>query len=183
MIYTSSKPAGYDGVWRSLHWLMAVLFIVNVGIGYYASTIPAGVAPRPALLDVHKSIGVTLFVLVLIRLIWRWTHPHPPLPTQFGPATRIASAVVHGVLYILMLGMPLSGYIDSIAGGHPFLWFGLFPVPILLERNKSLGDLGEKMHLVGAYAVYALVSLHIAAALWHGFRRDGVLSRMLPARP
>lgn len=182
MSSTSSKPAVYDGIWQSLHWLMAVLFIANSGVGYYASTITAGVAPRPALLDVHKSVGVTLFVLVLIRLFWRLTHPHSPLPAQFGPATRIVSAAVHGALYVLMLGMPLSGYVDSIAGGHPFRWFGVFPVPVLLERNTSLSDIGEKMHLIGAYAVYALVSLHIAAALWHGFRRDGILSRMLPAR-
>lgn len=172
----------YDPVWKGLHWLMAALFLANVGLGYYASLMQPGVAPRPALLDVHKSIGVTLFVLVIVRLVWRTIHAHPHLPENFGPMTRAASALVHGALYALMLGMPLSGYVDSIAGGHPFRWFGLFPVPVLLDRNRSLGDLGEQMHLAGAYAVYALVSLHIAAALWHALRRDGIMARMLPTR-
>lgn len=175
------KPA-YDPVWRTLHWVMAALFLANVGLGYYASNLRPGVAPRPFLLDIHKSIGVTLFGLVLLRMTWRMTHTHPALPDHVGPLTRAVSALVHGALYALMLGMPLSGYVDSIAGGHPFRWFGLFPVPVLLERNRSLGALGEQMHLAGAYAVYALVSLHIGAALWHAARRDGVISRMLPVR-
>ncbi len=182
MVALSGNMRVYDPVWRTLHWLMAVLFLFNVGLGYYASTLHPGVPPRPALLDVHKSIGVTLFALVLVRLIWRMMHAHPHLPDSFGPLTRAASALVHGALYALMLGMPLSGYVDSIAGGHPFCWFGLFPVPVLLDRNRSLGDLGEQMHLAGAYAVYALVGLHIAAALWHAVRRDGVMARMLPTR-
>lgn len=182
MTTTPYDSRSYDPVWKGLHWLMAVLFLFNVGLGYYASTLQPGVPPRPALLDVHKSLGVALFVLVLVRLVWRMIHAHPHLPENFGPLTRAASALVHGALYALMLGMPLSGYVDSIAGGHPFRWFGLFTVPVLLDRNKALGHLGEQMHLAGAYAVYALVSLHIAAAFWHAVRRDGVMARMLPAR-
>lgn len=172
---------GFDPVWKGLHWLMAVLFLFNTAIGYYASTLVAGSGTRPALLLIHKSTGVALFVLVLVRLLWRATHRHPHLPMAFGPLTRIGSTVVHAALYVLMLGMPLSGYVDSIAGGHPFRWFGLFPVPNLVPQDKALSEIGDKLHLLGAYAVYALVSLHIAAALWHGVRRDGVLSRMLPA--
>ena len=175
---TTSSVRGYDPVWKGIHWLMAILFIANVALGYAASTIKPGLAPRPALLDVHKSIGVALFVLVLVRLAWRLTHRHAPLPDRFGAATRAGANVVHALLYILMLGMPLSGYVDSIAGGHPFRWFGLFPVPDLLPRDKALSQIGENLHLIGAYAVYALVTLHIIAALWHGIKRDGVFSRM-----
>ena len=175
------SDSSFDPVWKGLHWLMAVLFLINTALGYYASTLVSGSGTRPALLLIHKSIGVALFVLVLIRLFWRATHRHPHLPATFGPFTRMGSAVVHGALYILMLGMPLSGYVDSIAGGHPFRWFGLFPIPNLVSQDKALSEIGDRLHLLGAYAVYALVTIHIVAALWHGWRRDGVLSRMLSA--
>ena len=168
----------YDPIWKAIHWLMVVLFLLNVGLGYYASTLAPGAGSRPALLEIHKSIGVTLFALVLIRLLWRMTHRHAPLPDRLGRPTRLAANTVHALLYVLMLGMPLSGYVDSIAGGHPFRWFGLFPFPDLLPRDKALSSAGDTVHWIGAYAVYALVSLHIAAALWHGIKRDGVLSRM-----
>ena len=183
MVHVSSAPSDvrFDPVWRGLHWLMAVLFLFNTGIGYYASTLVAGSGPRPTLLLIHKSTGVALFVLVLFRLLWRATHRNPHLPATFGPFTRVVSTLVHAALYVLMLGMPLSGYVASIASGHPFRWFGLFPVPDLVPQDKALSEIGDKVHFLGAYAVYVLVSLHIAAALWHGVRRDGVLSRMLPA--
>ena len=168
----------YDPIWKTIHWLMAALFLLNVGLGYYASTLAPGAGARPALLEFHKSIGVTLFGLVIVRLLWRLTHRHAPLPKRLGPATRFASSAVHLLLYVLMLGMPLSGYVDSIAGGHPFRWFGLFPFPDFLPRDKALSNAGDTAHWIGAYAVYALVTLHIVAAVWHGIKRDGVLSRM-----
>ena len=115
---------------------------------------------------------------MLLRLVWRLSHRHPDLPAGTGGFTRVASSVVHGFLYVLMLGMPLSGYIDSIAGHHPFRWFGLFPVPELVPYDKTLSAVGERAHMLGAYAVYALVGLHIAAAVWHALRRDGIMGRM-----
>ena len=177
---THDRPAAtYDPVWQAIHWLMAILFLTATGLGYYASTLPAGTGARPGILGIHKSIGLTLFALVLIRLAWRLSHPHPSLPSRFGRPTRIVSNIVHGLLYVIMLGMPLSGYVSSIAGGYPTSYFGLFAVPALVPKDKAVSHLADQMHVYGSYAVYALVALHIAAALWHAMRRDGVLDRML----
>ena len=172
----------YDGVWKAIHWLMAALFLTNVALGYWASTLHGGASPRPQILGVHKSIGVTLFALILLRVFWRFTHRHPPLPARFGGATRFVSSAVHFTLYLLMLGMPMSGYVASIAGGYPTSWFGLFPIPSILPKDKALSELGDQIHGLGAYAVYALVSLHILGAAWHGLRRDGVMGRMVLPR-
>jgi cytochrome b561 len=171
-------PATYDPTLRALHWVMAILFLANVALGFYASTMHPGTGSRPALLEVHKSLGVTLLVLVVLRGVWRMTHSAPAAPALLSQPARVASNLVHGLLYVLMLGMPLSGMIDSLADGHSIRWFGLFQIPAFLPQDKALSRIGETAHALGAYAVYTLVALHIGAALWHAAKRDGILRRM-----
>ncbi len=165
---------------RILHWLMAIVIISALVIGLYCSYLTPGVAVRRALLDVHKSLGMTALVLIAIRLPLRLSLGEPAYRRPLGGLNRHAARAAHILLYALMILMPLAGYTTSAAGGHDLPWFGLFQWPNLLPLDKGLERTAAGIHEYGAYCLYAVVSLHILAALWHHFfRRDEVLRRML----
>lgn len=135
------------------------------------------------ILMLHRSIGVTILAAMVFRGLWRIFHPAPLLPASLG---RMEAALAHATaaaLYLVLLGMPVLGYLDAAAAGHPLRLFGLVTIPPPIGENDRLSQIAIALHLVGQYLVYGLVALHVAAALMHGLvRRDGVLSRMLPAR-
>jgi cytochrome b561 len=173
------EPAVYDPVLRALHWITAGVFLVALAIGVYASTQAAGTSPRRELLEVHKSLGMTVLFLTLARLAWRARSRQPHTPAAFGWLVRMASSANHWGLYALMLAMPLSGYVNSAAGGYSLKYFWLFSLPRLVPDSKALSLLGEEMHSFIAWIVYLTVTLHVAAVLWHELvKRDGTLSRM-----
>ena len=132
-------------------------------------------------LEVHQTVGFMMLLLVAARLYWRLTHKPPALPVHLPRGQRIASSVMHVTLYLFLLGMPLSGYIGLAARGREIPVFGLFNLPHLVPRSFDLSANAQSLHYYAQFAMYALVVIHILAALYHHFiMKDGILLRMLP---
>lgn len=181
----SSKPAPmsietYTRTAVTLHWLSALLILMALPWGL----IMTGLDLSPLKLKLyswHKWLGVTIFWLVAVRLFWRWTHAAPPLPADIPPWQRRLAGAIHALLYLLMLAIPISGWLMSSAKGFQTVYFGVLPLPDLLAKDKVLGDLLASLHAVLNYLLMAMLAVHVAAALKHHFiDRDGVLVRMLP---
>jgi cytochrome b561 len=161
-----------------LHWLMAMLIFAAFPLGLYMVDLPLS-PDKLKLYSYHKWIGVSVFLLVAIRLGWRLTHTPPALPGDIAAWQRRASAVVHGLLYLLMIVIPLSGWLMSSAKGFQTVWFGVLPLPDLIEKNRELGELLAGVHKVLNFTLLALVILHVGAALKHHFiERRPFLQRM-----
>ena len=162
------------------HWLIVALVILQVTLASLADELPAG-AKKLALLARHKSVGITILMLVILRLLWRELNPKPLLPTTLKPYERVLAHSTHALLYLLLFAMPLSGWMMSSARGFPVSWFGFFTLPDLVPKNKSLYEALLITHGTLAGVLAVVVTLHVAAALKHHFwLRDDVLRRMLP---
>jgi cytochrome b561 len=162
------------------HWLTFFVISGMFVLGFYMADLPTS-PTKLQLFSWHKWAGVTLFMIVLLRLCWRLLNPPPALPDTLPAWQRSAAHASHHVLYLLMLAMPLSGWLMSSAKGFTTVWFGVLPLPDLLEKNKELGKTLATVHETLAYVILALVALHVAAALKHHFvDRDSVLASMLP---
>ncbi len=171
-----------------LHWLTAALIILNVGLVWTVDSLPEGWA-RPVI-DTHKSTGITVLGLVLMRILWRWTHRPPPLPADYAPIERTGAHVAHYMLYALMILLPLSGWVhDSAwkdAPNVPMHWYGLFEWPRIgfiqhMEPafKERFHDTTFRIHGLLAYGLYALFTLHVAGALKHQWiDRHAELQRM-----
>jgi cytochrome b561 len=151
-----------------LHWLMALLIFTTFPLGLTMVDLPLS-PDKLKLYSYHKWIGVTVFLLVAVRLAWRLTHTPPPLPDSIAAWQRRASAAVHGLLYLLMVAIPLSGWLMSSAKGFQTVWFGVLPLPDLVEKNRELGELLAGVHKALNFTLLALVVLHVGAALKHHF--------------
>ena len=163
-----------------LHWLVAVGLIGTFALGYYMEGLPLSPS-KLKLYSWHKWAGVSLFALIAIRLAWRLTHRAPELPEGMGAASRLAAHAGHGLLYVLMLVIPVTGWLMSSAQGIPVVWFGVWQLPDLVAKNPDLGARLQNLHMVLNYALAVLVAGHVAAALQHHFiKKDAVLARMLP---
>ena len=161
-----------------LHWLMALLIFVAFPLGVYMHELPLS-PDKLKLYSYHKWIGITILMLASVRVMWRLTHTPPPLTTDMVHWQRRASQVVHGLLYLLILAIPLSGWLMSSAKGFQTVWFGVLPLPDLLGKDKALGDLLAEVHQVLNFTLLALVILHVGAALKHHFLdRQPFLQRM-----
>jgi cytochrome b561 len=163
-----------------LHWLIVALIVTQVILGNIASDLPIGVK-KLAMFARHKSVGITILGLAVIRLAWRWFNPTPLLPGTLKPYERVLAGLTHAGLYVLLFAMPLTGWMMTSARGFPVSWFGYFQLPDLVPKNDTLYNLMKDTHDTLAVALYVIVSLHLLAALKHHFvLRDDVLRRMLP---
>jgi cytochrome b561 len=173
----------YGPVAQAVHWTVAVLAFVVVALGWAMLTAARGDDSRELLLFLHRSVGLLILALMVFRTVWRLTHPPPPFPPGFPRSEAAAAHVDHALLYVLFLVMPLTGVLNAAAAGHPVSFFGLFAIPPFLPQDARLSQFAVAIHLAGQFAVYALVALHVAAALMHRFvRRNRILDRMLPLR-
>ena len=168
----------YTAVAKGLHWLMAVLILGLLGLGMYMQDLP--LSPQKLVLySWHKWAGVTVFMLVWLRLAWRVTHRPPALPESMSPLMRLAAHAGHLALYVLMVAIPLSGWLMSSAKGFQTVWFGVLPIPDLVGRDKALGDLLQEVHEALNVLLMLTLAGHVAAALWHHFvLKDDTLRRM-----
>ena len=161
-----------------LHWLVALLIFVGFPLGVYMHELPLS-PTKLQLYSYHKWIGITVLLLAGLRVAWRLTHRPPPLSDSVVRWQRQASAVVHGLLYVLILAIPLSGWLMSSAKGFPVVWFGVLPLPDLIGKDKALGELLAGVHQALNFTLLGLVILHVAAALKHHFiERQPFLQRM-----
>ncbi len=169
----------YSAVAIALHWLVALLIVCNLMLGL--SMVPMPITPRKLeLYLVHKWIGITVFLLACARLLWRTRHPAPP-PVPAPPWQMRAAAISHALLYVLLLAVPISGWIYSSATGVQVVYLGLVPLPDLVAKDKAVAAVLKGVHVGLNCALFLLVFIHAAAAIRHHFvQRDVVLARMLP---
>ena len=170
----------YTSTAKALHWLMAILLFGLLALGFYMQDLPLS-PEKLQLYSWHKWAGVSAFLLALVRLAWRVTHIPPALPASMPKLLQLAAHAGHLALYGLMLAIPLSGWLMSSAKGFQTVWFGVLPIPDLLEKNKELGNLLQTVHMSLNLLFVATLAGHIGAALKHHFiDKDDILTRILP---
>lgn len=173
-------PTRYSVTAMTLHWLAVLLILATFPVGLYMVELPLS----PWKLKVyswHKWIGVTVFLLALARLTWRMGHPAPTLPDGMRAWEKPLAGAIQALLYLLMLAIPLSGWLMSSAAGFQTVYLGLLPIPDLLAKDKELADFLRWVHQYLTFWLGALAGLHAAAAFKHlWIDRDGVMQRMLP---
>ncbi len=173
-------PARYTRTAIALHWLTALLIVAVFPLGVYMADL-AFSPLKLKLISYHKWLGVTVFLLLLLRLAWRVGHKPPPLPGSMPLWQRHAANGLHYLLYLLLLAIPLSGWLMSSAKGFQTVYLGVLPLPDLIGKDQALGDLLRALHGALNLLLLALLLAHVAAALKHHFiEHDGILARMLP---
>lgn len=174
-----TADTSYGPVAKTFHWVIASMILVNLVLIF---SVPEQ-NRQPIdfqIVDWHKAIGVTVLVLALARLIWRWSHPVPDVD-NLAAWQRILATVVHYALYAVMVVMPLMGFLASLSYGVAVNMFGLFTIPVFIPVDKPMSEVYFGVHVTLQYALYGLLFLHVGAALYHHFLRgDDVLRRMTP---
>jgi cytochrome b561 len=177
---TRTQPARYGAPAQFFHWLIAALIVTQFVLGRMQEHLPVGVR-KLGILARHKSVGMTILMLAILRLAWRLWHPAPPLPSKMRPLGRWAARASHVTFYVLLFAMPLTGWMMSSAKNYSVSWFGLFTWPNLIGKNESAFNFLRSTHDVLSGVLFTIAVLHILAALKHHFwDRDDVLLRMLP---
>ena len=165
---------------KLFHWALAALILAQIALGIAAANWPLS----PAKLDLfvwHKSTGMLILVLALARLAWRLANPVPELPADTPAWERAAARASHALLYLLIIAMPLSGWVVSAASGIPFRIFRWIPLPAIVGPDKAVADYAALLHFSLLLLLAALLCVHVAAALRHHYvKRNDVLLRMLP---
>jgi cytochrome b561 len=170
----------YGAVALTTHWLTFLLVTAIFTVGFIMEDLPNS-PTRLKLFSYHKWTGVVIFLLVLWRIAWRWRVPPPSLPSSVPPWQQHAAVATHGLLYLLLLAVPLSGWLMSSAKGFQTVLFGVLPIPDLLDKNRELGKTLETVHYWLNKGLLGLIGLHAIAALHHHYvDRDTVLTRMVP---
>lgn len=174
----------YHPVSVVLHWLVALLALAQITLGWSMLEIPKAPAGlRAGWFNLHKSIGLSIGVLMLLRLTWRLRHPAPPLPLTLPPWQRKAAAMSHVLLYACLILQPVWGYLGSSFTRYPIQYFGI-TLPHWGWDSPALKDLFSALHFGTASLLTAVIVLHIAAALKHLLLdRDQVFQRMWPRHP
>ncbi len=172
----------YTSTAQALHWVVAALMFIAIALAWVMVNMAPTMPSREAVYTLHKSFGMTILALTAIRLAWRSAHPAPDLPPRMARWERWMAFASHWLLYLVLIGMPVSGYIlSATTPGKYISYFGLFTFPNL-PQVPAVADAARWAHyVVGQWLVYGLIVLHLAATAWHtAIRRDGVLDRMLP---
>lgn len=175
----SSSGKRFTVLQRSLHWLMAICIIAMlfIGVGMVSTVMPKYVP----LLATHKTLGIAILVLALIRLVVRLRNGAPPLPADLPAPMKLGAHLSHYALYALMIAMPLLGWAMLSAGAYPVVLYGNIRLPAIVPQSDALHTALWNAHYYLAFAFFALVLLHLAAALFHALvRRDGVFESMAP---
>lgn len=175
---TTPPVTAWNPVARGFHWLMAGLILVQGAVGWIGHEMERS----PAKIDVmtaHKSLGITLLLLVLLRLSWRWTHPAPPHPPGSQTWEIRAAWLSHAGLYLLMIALPLSGWLAASTSVIPWKLWWTIPWPDLAAADEALHEVAAEVHETLVKVLIALLVLHVGAALRHHFlKRNDVLLRM-----
>jgi cytochrome b561 len=173
------EPA-YGRVARSLHWLIVVLLAAQFAVAWLMPDIHRG-TKATGLIVVHLSLGTSILAIAALRLLWRWVHPVPLLADAVPPWQHRAARAAHATLYCLLFAVPFLGWANASARGFAVALFGFIPLPALMPQGSRAGLALGDIHTFVAYALLALVGLHVLASLYHHFwLRDRVLARMLP---
>jgi cytochrome b561 len=178
---TAPVSIRYTSVAMALHWLLALLIVGSLALGWTMTEMPVSVQ-RLRFYNWHKWAGVTILVLSALRLLWRLRH-RPPAEVAMPGWQRALAHATHGLMYGLFFAIPLVGWAYSSAAGFPIVWFGVLPLPDFVPVDRALAEALKPWHGRLAYTLAALVLLHVLGALKHQFiDRDGLLLRMRPGR-
>jgi len=172
----------YTGTAILLHWVIALLVFVLIGLGWFMVDIPKNTPERSYFYNLHKSIGLTTLAFIVVRVAWRLTHLPPRLPATLKEWEAVAATWTHRLLYVCLLVMPLSGYIASNFTKFGVKYFGIELAPWGPE-DKTLYGIFNNIHVFTSYLFVVLIALHVAGAFKHlVVDRDSVFRRMLPGR-
>jgi cytochrome b561 len=175
-------PERYGLVAQTLHWIIVGLILIQFTLATIAHDLPNGL-DKLITLARHKSVGITILGLAVLRLGWRFVDRPPPLPPM-RHWQAVAARFSHAALYALLFAMPLTGWMMSSASNYPVSWFNLVQMPDLVAPDPALKELLHGVHQTLSKILIAFASLHFLAVLKHQFfDRDGLLFRMLPWRP
>ncbi|MHB1544297.1 MAG: cytochrome b [Gammaproteobacteria bacterium] len=165
---------------KTFHWSIATLVFVEFALGWLAVVWP--LTPTKLYLFIwHKSLGMVVLLLVVMRLIWRLFNPRPLFPVSVARWERVTAETVHGLFYAVLILLPFSGWLLNSATGVPFKIFGWFKLPELVAPSRPLMGIMIDAHILLGWALISLLAIHILAALrHHWFRQDVTLKRMLP---
>lgn len=177
-----NDSARYGVIAQLFHWIIVALVVTQFVLANKAEDLPLGMAKLITLAQ-HKSVGITILGLALLRLVWRLLGATPPLPTTTARWQTLAARASHFLLYALLLIIPVLGWLMSSARNFSVSWFGLITLPDFIEPSEAAFDFFHVAHETAAKTLFVLALVHIAAALKHHFiDRDDVLRRMLPVR-
>jgi cytochrome b561 len=172
----------YDVVSRTFHWLVVALVLAQITI---ALILPS-ILPKSAEDSIavwHLANGSTILLVMLLRFAWRLAHPMPPAPADLSPGLRILARATHWAFYLVLILLPLMGWLAANAYGSTPRLLGLIPLPKLLGPNQAAAETIGGVHKVLATLLLALITAHVSGALYHALvKRDGVIWRMLPGR-
>jgi cytochrome b561 len=175
---TGNTNERWGSVQIGLHWLIAALILIQVPAAWGMVSANPG-ALQDFLYNVHKNVGVIIFVLAIVRLTWRLMHPVPRLPEDMPDWQRTFAHVTHFLLYALLFAMPITGFLFTALSGYPIPLFMVWDLSKLVPVDKPLGAVFETIHVSLQWLLYLVVVLHVAGALQHHlFRKDWVLRRM-----
>lgn len=179
----NNNAENYGSFSKLLHWLMAVLIVALLAVGFYMTGLDKEDPSRGQIYGMHKAFGVLTLMLLVIRIVWLRISPAPVLPAVFTAKEKRVVSSVKGVLYLLMFLMPLSGYVMSSAANRPTSFFGLFDLPMLIAENKAIAGAAHQAHEILAFVTIALIVLHVAGVMKHRLKdRNGpsdIMNRML----
>lgn len=175
-----ARAPGYDGVAKTLHWLIVALLIAQFAVAWTMPDINPRTVPG-TLVNLHFAIGVTILGLAILRVVWRFGHPVPLLRDNVPAWQHWTARATHWLLYLLLFLLPILGWMDANFRGYAVDYFGLFTIPQILPAVRALaGETGD-IHTLVSYVLLGVVGLHVLAALYHHFwLGDRVLTRMLP---
>lgn len=178
----ANPPERYDPVSIFFHWVMAMLILVLFLLGWYMVDLPKGSSERTFFFTLHKSVGLTVALLLVLRLVWRWRAAGMPPAPGIAPWQVWLAGITHRSLYVFMVVQPLSGYISSSFSGYPTRLWGVV-LPQWADKNPELNQRFTDVHEASSVALCTLILLHVCGALWHFVgRHPSVLPRMWPAR-
>ncbi|CAG2141895.1 cytochrome b [Cupriavidus plantarum] len=184
VLQASATPAPatrYTATAIGFHWLIAFGIFAAFGLGLYMTSIHGFTPTKLKLFSWHKWLGVTIFALAVLRVLWRATHAAPPVAANTPAWQARAAAGAHHLLYLLILVVPVTGYLYSCAAGVPVVYLGLWKLPMLVEPSETTAALLKVTHIWLNYTMAAIVVVHALAAVKHQvIDRDGTLARMLP---
>ena len=176
-----ASSESYSRTAIGLHWLIALLIVCGFYLGWIMTDIPGFTPTKLKYFSWHKWIGVTVFALAVVRVLWRATHTAPAMPRRIPAWQKGVAHLTHFLLYALMLVIPASGYLYSSAAGIQVVYLGLVPLPTIIGPDTALKVTLKMVHIYLNYTLLVLVVMHVLAALKHHFvDRDGLLARMIP---
>ncbi|GHM58814.1 MAG: cytochrome b [Candidatus Mesenet longicola] len=161
------KDEKYHLILRIVHWLMAATIVGMLVSGFYMKSLPIDNPIKFSIYGIHKATGVSIFILVILRIILRLFLYVPPLPQNYSQVTVLTTKTVHFALYVLMMLIPLSGYIMSSASGRSIKYFFNFNIPLIIAKNKMVAELSNQLHFISACLLIGFIALHLLGTIKH----------------